>query len=349
MNSYNFADILNQEEPLDEQDLFEHHRFIADKGQEPMRLDKFLTMRIENATRTKVQKGIEIGSVLVNQKTVKSNYQIKPADIVTVVLPNPPRNPELIAENIPINIVYEDESLVLVNKHAGMVVHPGYNNYSGTLVNALLYHLTSLPEYSDEMRPGLVHRIDKDTSGLILIAKTENALVHLAKQFYDHSINRIYNALVWGDVKDEQGTVVGNIGRDLKDRRLSAVFSDESIGKHAVTHYKVLERFGFCTLVECKLETGRTHQIRAHMKHIGHTLFADESYGGMKVLSQSKRPKFESFIQNCFGIMSRQALHAKTLGFVHPERKTYVDFNSDLPEDFAQVLEKIRAYNQQLS
>ena len=335
---------MNTEETIDEQDLFEHYRFVADKGQEPMRLDKFLTMRIENATRTKVQKGIEVGSVLVNQRPVKNNYQIKPADIVTVVLPNPPRNPELIAENIPINIVYEDDSLVLINKNAGMVVHPGYNNYSGTLVNALLFHISKLPEYSDEMRPGLVHRIDKDTSGLILVAKSETALVHLAKQFYDHSINRIYHALVWGDVKDENGTIVGNIGRDLRDRRLSAVFEDPNIGKHAVTHYRVLERFGFCTLIECKLETGRTHQIRAHMKHIGHTLFADEAYGGLKVLVHSKFPKFDSFIQNCFEIMSRQALHAKTLGFVHPETKKQIDFNSELPEDFSQVLEKIRSF-----
>ena len=341
---YNFANDLNTEEPLDEQDLFEHYRFIADKGQEPMRLDKFLTMRIENATRTKVQKGIEVGSVLVNQRIVKSNYQIKPADIVTVVLPNPPRNPELIAENIPITIVYEDESLVLVNKEAGMVVHPGYNNYNGTLVNALLFHISKLPEYSDEMRPGLVHRIDKDTSGLILVAKSESALVHLAKQFYDHSIQRIYNALVWGDVENDSGTVTGNISRDLKDRRLSAVFADPSIGKHAVTHYKVLERFGFCTLIECKLETGRTHQIRAHMKYIGHTLFADEAYGGLKVLSHAKFPKFDSFIQNCFEIMSRQALHAKTLAFVHPESKKWMDFNSDLPEDFSSVLTKIRTF-----
>ena len=341
---YNFANDLNTEEPLDEQDLFEHYRFIADKGQEPMRLDKFLTMRIENATRTKVQKGIEVGSVLVNQRIVKSNYQIKPADIVTVVLPNPPRNPELIAENIPITIVYEDESLVLVNKEAGMVVHPGYNNYNGTLVNALLFHISKLPEYSDEMRPGLVHRIDKDTSGLILVAKSESALVHLAKQFYDHSIQRIYYALVWGDVKNDSGTVTGNISRDLKDRRLSAVFEDPSIGKHAVTHYKVLERFGFCTLIECKLETGRTHQIRAHMKYIGHTLFADEAYGGLKVLSHAKFPKFDSFIQNCFEIMSRQALHAKTLAFVHPESKKWMDFNSDLPEDFSSVLTKIRTF-----
>lgn len=335
---------MNTEETIDEQDLFEHYRFVADKGQEPMRLDKFLTMRIENATRTKVQKGIEVGSVLVNQRPVKNNYQIKPADIVTVVLPNPPRNPELIAENIPINIVYEDDSLVLINKNAGMVVHPGYNNYSGTLVNALLFHISKLPEYSDEMRPGLVHRIDKDTSGLILVAKSETALVHLAKQFYDHSINRIYHALVWGDVKDENGTIVGNIGRDLRDRRLSAVFEDPNIGKHAVTHYRVLERFGFCTLIECKLETGRTHQIRAHMKHIGHTLFADEAYGGLKVLAHSKFPKFDSFIQNCFEIMSRQALHAKTLGFVHPETKKQIDFNSELPEDFSEVLIKIRNY-----
>ena len=340
---------MNQEELQEDQDLYEHHRFIADKGQAPIRLDKFVTVRIENATRTKVQKGIEIGSVLVNQKAVKSNYQIKPGDVVTVVLPNPPRNPELIAENIPVDIVYEDDSLLLVNKSAGMVVHPGFNNYSGTLVNALLYHLNHLPEYSDEMRPGLVHRIDKDTSGLILIAKTESALVHLAKQFYDHSIERIYRALVWGNVATDEGRISGHIGRDLKDRRLSAVFTDGEYGKHAVTHYKVLERFGFCTLVECKLETGRTHQIRAHMKHIGHTLFADETYGGMKTLAYSKLPKYDAFIQNCFSIMQRQALHAKTLGFIHPETGTFMHFDSELPEDFSTVLQKIRDYTAQQS
>lgn len=341
-----FAYKLNTEDLQEDQDLYEHYRFVADKGQTPIRLDKFLTMRIENATRTKVQKGIEIGSVQVNQKNIKSNYQIKPGDIVTVVLPNPPRNPELIAENIPIEIVYEDESIILVNKAAGMVVHPGFNNYNGTLVNALLYHIQDLPEYSDEMRPGLVHRIDKDTSGLIIIAKTENALVHLAKQFFDHSIDRIYNALVWGDVKENTGTVNGHIGRDLRDRRLSAVFKDGEHGKPATTHYKVLERFGFCTLLECKLETGRTHQIRAHMKHIGHTLFADETYGGNKILVQSKFPKFELFIQNCFVILQRQALHARTLGFIHPESKEFMHFESPLPEDFNNLLEKIRTYVQ---
>lgn len=309
-----------------------------------MRLDKFVTMRIENATRTKVQKGIEFGSILVNNNKVKSNYQIKPNDIVTVVLPNPPRNPELIAEDIPIEITYEDEDLILVNKSAGMVVHPGFNNYTGTLVNALLYHFKQLPKYSDEMRPGLVHRIDKNTSGLILIAKTEDALVYLAKQFFDHSISRIYNAIVWGDVKEDKGTITGNIGRDLKDRRLSGVFSDPEIGKHAVTHYRVLERFGFCTLVECQLETGRTHQIRAHMKHIGHTLFADESYGGLKILKTSKLPKYEQFIQNCFEILPRQALHARTLGFIHPRTRKNVHFESELPADMSAVLEKMRQY-----
>ena len=335
---------MNNEETFDEQDLYEHFRFVADKGQEPMRLDKFVTMRIENATRTKVQKGIEIGSVLVNQKTVKSNYQIKPNDLITVVLPNPPRNPELIPENLPINIVYEDAELVLVNKVAGMVVHPGYNNYTGTLVNALLFHFNQLPEFSDDMRPGLVHRIDKDTSGLLLIAKTEDALVHLAKQFYDHSITRQYRALVWGNVKDEEGTITGHIGRDLKDRRLSAVFSDGSLGKHAVTHYKVLERFGFCTLVQCELETGRTHQIRAHMKHIGHTLFADEAYGGHKILAHSKLPKYEAFISNCLSSLNRQALHAKTLGFIHPSTRKPIAFDSNLPDDMETVIEKIRQY-----
>ncbi len=340
---------LKEEEDIyEEQDLYEHHRFIADKGQMPMRLDKFVTMRIENATRTKVQKGIEIGSVLVNDKVIKSNYQVKPGDVITVVLPNPPRNPELIAENIPIEIVFEDDQIILVNKAAGMVVHPGYNNYTGTLVNALLYHFKGLPEYSDEMRPGLVHRIDKDTSGLLLVAKTEDALVFLAKQFYDHTISRIYTALVWGDVKEDKGTIRGNLARDPRDRRLSAVFEDPGIGKHAVTHYKVLERFGFCTLVECQLETGRTHQIRAHMKHLGHPLFADESYGGLKILKSSKLPKYEQFIENCFKIMPRQALHARTLGFIHPGSRQKMDFEVDLPEDFSTVLDKLRMYVHQV-
>ncbi len=335
---------MNTEDLQEDQDLFEHHRFVADKRQTMMRLDKFVTMRIENATRTRVQKGIELGSILVNNKIAKSNYQVKPDDIVTVVLPDPPRNPELIPENIPIDILYEDNELILVNKAAGMVVHPGFNNYTGTLVNALLFHIQQLPKYSDDMRPGLVHRIDKDTSGLILIAKTEDALVYLAKQFYDHSISRVYNALAWGNIEKDEGTITGNLSRDLKDRRLSAVFEDENIGKHAVTHYKVLERFGFCTLVECKLETGRTHQIRAHMKHIGHPLFADETYGGMKMVKQSKLPKFEQFIDNCFKIMPRQALHARTLGFIHPKTRKAIHFESTLPEDFSTVLEKIRAY-----
>lgn len=334
----------DEEELYGDQDLYEHHRFVADKGQMPMRLDKFVTMRIENATRTKVQKGIEMGTVLVNDRIIKSNYQIKPGDIVTVVLPNPPRNPELIAEDIPIDILYEDDDILLVNKAAGMVVHPGYNNYTGTLVNALLFHFKGLPEYSDEMRPGLVHRIDKDTSGLLLVAKTEEALVFLAKQFFDHSIERKYQALVWGDVVQEQGTIRGNLARDLKDRRLSAVFEDPEIGKHAVTHYTVLERFGFCTLIECQLETGRTHQIRAHMKHIGHPLFADDSYGGMKIVKQSKLPKYDQFIENCFKTMPRQALHAMTLGFVHPKSRKSIHFEVPLPDDFSQLLEKIRQY-----
>lgn len=335
---------LKTEELQEDQDLYEHYRFIADKGQGLIRLDKFVTVRIEHATRTKVQKGIEIGSVLVNNRVVKSNYQVKPNDVVTVVLPEPPRNPELIPENIPVNIVYEDQELMVVNKEAGMVVHPGYNNYTGTLVNALLYHIRNLPEHGDEGRPGLVHRIDKDTSGLILIAKTEGALVHLAKQFYDHTVSRIYYALVWGDPLKDEDTIRGNLGRDAKDRRMSSVYNDDT-GKHAVTHYRVLERFGFCTLVECKLETGRTHQIRAHMRHIGHPLFADELYGGMKVVKHSALPKYEQFINNCFKIMPRQVLHAKTLGFIHPATRKEMHFNSELPDDFQTVLEKMRSYS----
>jgi len=328
----------------EEQELYEHFRYVADKGQSLMRLDKFVTLRTENATRTKVQRAIEVGSILVNDKKVKSNYQVKPLDVVTVVLPNPPKNPELIAENIPIDIIYEDEEIILINKSAGMVVHPGFNNYTGTLINALLYHIQHLPAYSDAMRPGLVHRIDKDTSGLLLIAKTDDALVYLAKQFFDHSISRIYNALVWGDVKDNEGTINANLARDQKDRRLAAVYLDESIGKKAITHYKVLERFGFATLLECKLETGRTHQIRAHMKYLGHPLFADETYGGMNLVKQSKLPKYEQFIDNCFKIMPRQALHARTLGFIHPKILKPIYFESALPQDFSEVLAKIRAY-----
>ena len=328
----------------EEQELYEHFKFIADKGQSLIRLDKFVTSRVENATRTKVQRAIEVGSILVNDRKVKSNYQVKPSDIVTIVLPNPPKNPELIAENIPIEIIYEDNDLLLVNKSAGMVVHPGFNNYTGTLINALLYHVQNLPAYSDEMRPGLVHRIDKDTSGLLLIAKTENALVYLAKQFFDHSISRVYNALVWGDLKDNEGTINANLSRDLKDRRLAAVFLDETIGKKAITHYKVIERFGFATLIECKLETGRTHQIRAHMKYLGHPLFADETYGGLQIVKQSKMPKFEQFIDNCFKIIPRQALHARTLGFIHPTSLKPIHFESALPNDFNEVLIKIRQY-----
>lgn len=334
---------MSQDELSEEAELYVHHRLVADKGQGAIRLDVFVTTRIENATRTKVQKGIELGTVLVNDKPSKSNYKIKPGDVVTVVLPDPPRNPELVAENIPVNIVYEDDSLLMVNKEAGMVVHPGYNNFTGTLVNALLYHLESLPDYSDEMRPGLVHRIDKDTSGLLLVAKTESALVFLAKQFFDHSISRIYYAMVWGEPKEDSGTIYGNIGRDKKDRRLSAVYPYQGEeGKEAITHYKILEKFGFCTLVECKLETGRTHQIRAHFKHIGHPLFADEAYGGMKIQKHWNMPKYESFIQNSFKVMPRQALHAKTLGFIHPETRQPIDFNSELPEDFQMLLLKFR-------
>lgn len=328
----------------EEQELYEHHKFISDKGQTPMRLDKFVTMRIENATRTRVQKGIEVGSILVNNKPRKSNYLTKPLDVITVVLPNPPRNPELIPEDIPINIVFEDEEIIIINKNSGMVVHPGFNNYTGTLINALVFHFNNLPNFSDQMRPGLVHRIDKDTSGLLLIAKTEDALVYLAKQFFDHSIQRIYKAIVWGDLNENEGTINGNIGRDLKDRRLSAVFEDESQGKRSITHYKVIERFGFCTLIECQLETGRTHQIRAHMKYIGHPLFSDETYGGRKILINSKLPKFETFIHNCFNIMPRQALHAQTLGFLHPKTKKDIHFTSELPDDFTEVLSRFRKY-----
>ncbi len=331
-----------EENLLEESELFEHFRFVVDKGQSPVRIDKFLTLRIENATRTKVQKGIELGNVLVNEKPIKSNYLVKPSDLVTVVLPTPPRNTELIPENIPIDTFYEDNDLIVINKKAGMVVHPGFNNYSGTLVNALLYQFSQLPEFSDEMRPGLVHRIDKDTSGLIVVAKNEDTLIHLAKQFFDHSIQRIYHAIVWGDVKNDEGTIDTFLARDKKDRRLSAVYHSEEEGKRAITHYKVIERYGFCTYIQCQLETGRTHQIRAHLKHLSHPLFADEMYGGKNIPNYHHLTKFNTFINNSFEIMNRQALHAKTLGFIHPKTKEKIFLESALAKDFELILERFR-------
>ncbi len=328
----------------DEQDLYEHFRIIVDKGQSLLRVDKFLMSRIENATRNRVQNAIEQGNVLVNQKEIKSSYRVKPNDVISVVLPHPPRDTEVYPENIPLNIVYEDDDLLVINKPAGMVVHPGYNNYTGTLVNGLVYHFQQLPQLpGNDGRPGLVHRIDKDTSGLLLISKNERSMTYLARQFFDHSITRKYMALVWGDLEID-GTVTGYIGRSVNDRRVMSIYDDPEKGKWSVTHYKVLERFTYVTLIECQLETGRTHQIRAHMKHIGHSLFSDAMYGGDKILKGTMFGKYKQFVENCFDLMPRQALHAQTLGFKHPSKKEYMHFESALPEDFESVLNKWRKY-----
>ncbi len=334
------AEIIDQ----DEQDLYEHLRVVVDKGQSLLRIDKFLMHRVENASRNRIQNAIELGNVLVNDKPVKSSYKVKPLDVISVVLPHPPRDTEVYPENIDLNIVYEDKDILIVNKPAYMVVHPGYNNYTGTLVNALVYHFQQLPTLpGNDGRPGLVHRIDKDTSGLLLISKNEHAMAWLARQFYEHTITRKYLALVWGDLA-EDGTVTGYIGRSVNDRRVMAIYDDPEKGKWAVTHYKVLERMNYVTLIECKLETGRTHQIRAHMKHIGHPLFSDATYGGDKILKGTVFSKYKQFVENCFEIMPRQALHAETLGFIHPTLRKYINFEAPLPADFAAVLEKWRKY-----
>lgn len=328
---------------IEDEELFEHHRFVADKGQSLLRVDKFLMHLIANATRNKIQKAAEDGNIWVNDIPVKSNYRVKPLDVVRVMLSHPPFENLILPENIPLDIVFEDESLLVINKPPGLVVHPGHGNYTGTLVNALAFHFENLPKNSSD-RPGLVHRIDKNTSGLLVVAKTEQAMTHLAKQFEDKTTEREYIALVWGNVKEDEGTIVGNIARHVKDRMQMAVFPDGETGKHAVTHYKVLERFGYVTLVSCKLETGRTHQIRVHMKYIGHTLFNDERYGGDLILKGTTFTKYKQFIDNCFKILPRQALHAKTLGFVHPTTKEYIRFNTELPQDMTDSIEKWRNY-----
>ncbi|WP_432673321.1 RluA family pseudouridine synthase [Flavobacterium sp. SM2513] len=325
-------------------DLFEHFRFEIPKGQEFLRIDKYLMHMLPNSTRNKIQNAATNGNIYVNDVPVKSNYKVKPFDVVRILLSHPPFENRVDPENIPLNIVYEDDTLLLVNKEPGMVVHPGHGNYTGTLVNALAYHFENLPMNSSE-RPGLVHRIDKDTSGLLVIAKTEAAMTHLAKQFEAKTSEREYIALVWGNVKEDQGTIEGNIARHVKDRMQMAVFADEEIGKPAVTHYKVLERFGYVTLISCQLETGRTHQIRVHLKHIGHTLFNDERYGGHLILKGTTFTKYKQFIDNCFKTLPRQALHAKTLGFVHPTTGEMKRFDTDLPQDMQDVIEKWRNYS----
>jgi 23S rRNA pseudouridine1911/1915/1917 synthase len=328
---------------LDTDSLHEHYSFVASKGQEPLRVDKFLMNFIENATRNKIQAAAKEGNIWVNQNAVKSNHKVKAGDKVQVMFEHPPYENLLVPEDILLDIVYEDEVLLVVNKPAGMVVHPGHGNYSGTLVNALLYHFKDLPLNSDS-RPGLVHRIDKDTSGLLVVAKTAEAMTHLSRQFFDKTSTREYIALAWGVFSEASGTIEGHIGRSLKNRLQMDVFEDESFGKPAITHYKVLEDLRYVSLIQCQLETGRTHQIRAHMKHIGHPLFNDERYGGDKILKGTTFTKYKQFVDNCFKLLPRQALHAKTLGFEHPITKKVLTFNTDLPEDFTACLEKWRAY-----
>ena len=343
-----FALVKNEDVDLDdEQDdiLFEHHRIVVDGGQSLVRVDKFLMDRLSNVTRTKIQDGIHEGFVKVNEKTIKPNYKIHPADVITVSFPEPPRDTDVKPENIPLDIVYEDEHLLVVNKPAGMVVHPAFQNWTGTLVNALAFHFQNLPEMPGNTgRPGLVHRIDKDTSGLLVIAKNEITLTKLAKQFFDHTIERTYWALVWGEPSVTQGTINVNVGRGLKDRRITTAFPEGDHGRTAITHYKVLQSLRYVSLVECKLETGRTHQIRAHMKFLGHPLFNDAMYGGDQVLKGTTFTKFRQFVDNCFKIIPRQALHAKTLGFIHPVTKKFVQFDSELPADFKAVIEKWEHY-----
>jgi 23S rRNA pseudouridine1911/1915/1917 synthase len=327
-------------------ELFEHYNYIADPGQEKLRIDKFLIDRIPNTSRNKIQIAAHNGNILVNKNSIKPNYKVKPGDNISIVLPFPVRNLELIPENIPIDIVYEDDQLCVVNKPSNLVVHPGYGNYSGTLVNALIYHFDQLPELPSDYfgRPGLVHRLDKHTTGLMVVAKTENALTHLAKQFFDRTTYRRYHALVWGDLEQEEGTINMNLGRSPKNRKVMTTFEDEDQGKKAITHYKVVERFGYVTLIECRLETGRTHQIIVHMKHLGHQLFHDLEYDGDRIVKGTTFTKFKQFVDNCFVLLPGQALHAKSLGFIHPSTGKEMMFDSELPDNFKEVLEKWRRY-----
>ncbi|MBV2246906.1 MAG: RluA family pseudouridine synthase [Lentimicrobium sp.] len=327
-----------------ENELYEHHRLVVDKGQGLLRIDKFLMLRIENASRNKIQQAAKAGNILVNNVAVKQNYRVKPLDVISVVLAFPPRDTTVYPQDIPLNIIYEDAYLLVVNKNAGMVVHPGYANFDGTMLNALVWHFRHQPGAKPDAMPLLVHRIDKDTSGIILVAKTEEAQSKLANEFFHHTIQRTYQAIVWGVPRESEGTVTGNVGRNLSNRLVMSVFPDGIHGKHAVTHYKLLRDFSYVSLVECKLETGRTHQIRAHMKYLGHPLFADERYGGMQILRGTSSGTYKRFVENCFELLPRQALHAKSLGFTHPITGEDMFFDSELPADMQQVLEKWENY-----
>ena len=340
-------DTLDDVEPVVDNpaELYEHFRVVVDKGQSQVRVDKYLFERLVNSSRNRIQKAADAGLIMANGKPVKSSYKVKPCDVLTVMMDRPRYDNDIIPEDIPLDIVYEDNDLMVVNKPAGLVVHPGCGNYHGTLVNAIAWHLKDNPKYDpNDPQVGLVHRIDKDTSGLLVVAKTPDAKTHLGLQFYNKTTKRKYNALVWGVVENNEGTIEGNIGRNPKDRMQMAVLSDPAQGKHAVTHYRVLERLGYVTLVECVLETGRTHQIRVHMKHIGHTLFNDERYGGIEILKGTHFSKYKQFVINCFETCPRQALHAMTLGFVHPRKGEEMFFTSPLPEDMTNLIDKWRNY-----
>ena len=349
LKGIDMAEVLNydiEDLETDEQQLFEHWKVEVDMGQTPVRIDKFLAEKNPYQSRNRIQQAADSGFIHVNDKPVKSNYKVRPGDVITLILDRPKHDTSIVAEDIPLDIVYEDDVLMVINKQAGMVVHPGAGNFTGTLINAVAWHLKDLESFdANDPEVGLVHRIDKDTSGLLVVAKTADAKSALGKQFFNKSTHRSYNALVWGNLIDDEGTIEGNIARDPKNRLRMKVFSpDSGIGKNAVTHYRVIERFGYTTLVECILETGRTHQIRAHMKHIGHPLFADATYGGEQVLRGQRSSTYKAFIQNCFKLCPRQALHAKTLGFVHPLTGRQVDFDSEWPDDFSQLIAKWRGY-----
>ncbi len=348
-NHWDSEELAPADQKIDVQEdtgeLYEHFHFVVDKKQSPLRIDKYLMAKIENASRNRIQNSAHAGNILVNGIVIKPNYKVKPRDIILIVLAFPPRDTEVYPENIPVSIVYEDEDIIIVNKAPGMVVHPGHGNFTGTLQNALLYHLQQTNPGDPDAKPYLVHRIDKDTSGIMLIAKNELAQTKIAKQFFDHTIDRTYVALVWGNIDHDEGTIDANIGRDIRNRLIQAVYDDPEKGRHAVTHYHVLERFGYVTLVECRLETGRTHQIRVHFRHIGHPLFNDESYGGAEILKGTTFTKYKQFVQNSFKMIPRQALHAKSLGFIHPSTREFVHFDSGYPPDLQSVVEKWRHYS----